>query len=230
MQSEAINELSTALAKAQGIMKAATFNRTNPHFKSKYADLASVLDAIREPLASNGLSITQTPQIRDAGLVLVTTLRHASGQWIDSEYPLPTTVRPQELGSALTYARRYSLSAITCIAADEDDDGNAAEAAATKPARAPRAPSPNVMTTSASGTTPAAGQASPPPHAPGGEADLSDILNQHDRALSVAAESGMDALRSAWAAIPPEHQTTLRAALDRRHKPRAIEVDARDRS
>lgn len=126
MQSENTADLSAALAKAQGAMKAATFNKTNPHFKNKYADLAAVLDAIRKPLADNGLSVTQTTEIREGGFALVTTLRHATGQWIASEYPLPTAAKPQELGSALTYARRYSLSAIACIAADDDDDAEGA--------------------------------------------------------------------------------------------------------
>jgi hypothetical protein len=126
MQSEQINELAGALSKAQSAMKAAAFNRTNPHFKNKYADLASVIDAIREPLASNALSFTQTMEIREGGFVLVTTLRHSSGQWVASEYPLPNAAKPQELGSALTYARRYSLSSIVCIAADDDDDAEGA--------------------------------------------------------------------------------------------------------
>jgi hypothetical protein len=126
MQSEQTADLSAALAKAQGAMKAATFNKTNPHFKNKYADLAAVIDAIRKPLADNGLSYTQTTEIREGGLALVTTLRHATGQWVASEYPLPMAAKPQELGSALTYARRYSLSAIACIAADDDDDAEGA--------------------------------------------------------------------------------------------------------
>lgn len=126
MQSQETNDLSAALAKAQAGMKAATFNKTNPHFKNKYADLAAVLEAIRKPLAENGLSVTQTTEIREGGFVLMTTLRHASGQWVASEYPLPTAAKPQELGSALTYARRYSLSAIACIAADDDDDAEGA--------------------------------------------------------------------------------------------------------
>lgn len=126
MQSEQTNELSAALAKAQAAMQAAKFDKTNPHFKNKYASLTAVIDAIRKPLTDNGLSYTQATEIRDGGFVLVTTLRHASGQWVASEYPLPQAAKPQELGSALTYARRYSLSAIACIAADEDDDAEAA--------------------------------------------------------------------------------------------------------
>lgn len=126
MQSEQTDALAAALAKAQGIMKAAPFDKTNPHFKNRYATLASVVDTIRDPLAANGLSYTQTTELREGGLVLVTTLRHSSGQWVASEYPLPLASKPQDLGSALTYARRYSLSAIVSIAADEDDDAEGA--------------------------------------------------------------------------------------------------------
>jgi hypothetical protein len=126
MQSQQTADLAAALAKAQAAMKNAPFDKSNPHFKNKYASLASVIDTIRKPLADNGLSYTQTTQIRENGFVLVTTLRHASGQWVESEYPLPQGVRPQELGSALTYARRYSISALACIAADEDDDAEGA--------------------------------------------------------------------------------------------------------
>lgn len=126
LQSENIAELSAALAKAQSTLKAATFNKTNPHYKNKYADLAAVLEAIRKPLADNGLSITQTPEVYPDKFILVTTLRHSTGQWIAGEYPLPANATPQQLGSALTYARRYSLSSMVCIAADEDDDAEAA--------------------------------------------------------------------------------------------------------
>ena len=121
--SEQINELAAALAAAQGMMENAVMNRINPHFKSKYADLAAIFDAARKPLSANGLAIVQT--IGDG--VLHTRLLHTSGQWIASEHPLPMSGRPQEIGSALTYARRYSLSALIGIAADEDDDATAAE-------------------------------------------------------------------------------------------------------
>jgi len=118
-----ISELAAALAAAQGMMENAIMNRTNPHFKTKYADLAAVLNAARKPLSANGLAIVQT--IGDG--VLHTRLLHTSGQWIASEHPLPMSGKPQEIGSALTYARRYSLSALIGIAADEDDDANAAQ-------------------------------------------------------------------------------------------------------
>ena len=134
MQTENTNELAAALAKAQGAMQNAKFDKINPHFRSKYASLAAVIDAIRKPLADNGLSYTQTTEIREGGFVLVTTLRHSSGQWVASEYPLPLAkgakddgIKPQELGSALSYARRYSLSALACISSEEDDDAEGAE-------------------------------------------------------------------------------------------------------
>lgn len=138
MQSEQTSDLSAALAKAQAETKAAAFDKVNPHFKNKYASLAAVIDAIREPFAKNGLSYTQTTEMREGGFVLVTSLRHASGQWIASEYPLPVSAKPQDLGSALTYARRYSLSAIACIAADEDDDAEGARTSG-QTASAPKA-------------------------------------------------------------------------------------------
>lgn len=131
-----MKELATALAKAQAEMKNATLNKVNPHFKSKYADLAEIIDTTREVLAKHGLSVTQLIQIDERGPFLRTMLLHNSGQAISSEYPLPaSTDKPQIFGSALTYARRYSLAAICNISAEEDDDANAAQAEAknTKP-------------------------------------------------------------------------------------------------
>jgi ERF superfamily len=148
MQSEQLNELAAALAKAQGMMSNAVMNRTNPHFKSRYADLASMLDAIRKPLSENGLAVAQLMEIREGGMVLRTVMVHTSGQWMASEYPLPTAVRPQEMGSAQTYARRYSLAALVCNSADEDDDAQGAEAGKQKiesKGRSPAKPAPNIM-------------------------------------------------------------------------------------
>ena len=135
LQSESVNELFGALAKAQANLKPAHFNKTNPHFKSKYADMTAVLEAVRRPLAEHGLAVTQTTEVRDGALVLVTRMGHSSGQWIAGEYPLPNTGRPHEIGSAMTYAKRYSLSAIVGISADDDDDGNAAQSAPAHPTR-----------------------------------------------------------------------------------------------
>jgi hypothetical protein len=122
--------LAEALAKAQAAMQNAPLNKTNPHFKSKYADLAAIRDAVTPALSANGLAITQTPTFRDGAFVLVTTLRHTGGETVESIYPLAVD-KPQVMGSALTYARRYSLAAMCGIAAEEDDDANAAQTGAT---------------------------------------------------------------------------------------------------
>ena len=128
-QSREINELATALAKAQGQIKGATKDTTNPHFKSKYADLSSVWDACREPLSKNGLSVIQYGASNGAGYVIRTRLMHSSGQWMEGETPCIISGRAtnemQALGSAITYARRYGLAAIVGVA-PEDDDGEGA--------------------------------------------------------------------------------------------------------
>ena len=124
--SSSIANLAEALSKAQGAMRNAPKDSANPFFKSKYADLASVSDACRAELAANGLAVAQLPEIRDGKLVLSYVLMHASGEWISGELEMtPIKSDPQGVGSAITYARRYSLAAITGIAT-EDDDGNAA--------------------------------------------------------------------------------------------------------
>jgi len=140
MQSEQINELADALAKAQSEMNNAPLNKTNPHFKSKYADLASIRDAVIPALSKHGLALMQYTVNTDAGLALRTRLAHSSGQWIEGEYPLPVVLdKPQAMGSALTYAKRYGMATMVGISADEDDDANAAQGAA-KPEK--QAPSP----------------------------------------------------------------------------------------
>ncbi len=127
-QSESIATLAAALAKAQLQIEPATKNATNPHFRSHYADLASIWDACRGPLNTNGLSIVQFPCDGDVGRTgLCTMIMHSSGEWMSEV----VTVRamkddPQGLGSALTYLRRYALAAVVGVTATEDDDGNAA--------------------------------------------------------------------------------------------------------
>jgi len=130
-KSESIAALAAALAAAQGQMKGAVKDSANPFFKSKYADLASVVEAIRVAFASNGLSYIQTVEPSDKDEVRVeTTILHSSGEWIACGIlSLPVSKSDaQGYGSALTYARRYSLSAATGVA-PEDDDGNLASSA-----------------------------------------------------------------------------------------------------
>lgn len=128
-QSAEIKDLAAALCKAQTAMKHATKEAENPYFKSKYADLPAVIDAVRPALTANGLSVSQMMDYDEVGRhYLVTTLMHTSGQWLRGWYPInPTKNDPQGIGSAVTYARRYSLAGATGNASiGEDDDGNAA--------------------------------------------------------------------------------------------------------
>lgn len=124
--SPTIGALAAALSKAQGAMAGAKKDNVNPHFKSKYADLASIWDAIRAPLSANGLSVVQLCELCDNGASVTTTMLHTSGEWVRGTLFVPASKQDaQGFGSALTYARRYSLAAITGIA-PEDDDGQAA--------------------------------------------------------------------------------------------------------
>ena len=122
-QSNEINDLAKALNKAQTEELFALKDSTNPFFKSKYADLSSVWDVARKPLTDNGLAVVQTMgQSEDGNPVIITTLMHISGQWIRGHLTVnPVKDDPQALGSAITYGRRYSLSAILGICPDDDD-------------------------------------------------------------------------------------------------------------
>ena len=130
-KSDSIAALAAALSKAQAQIEGAIKDSTNPHFKIKYADLSSVVDAIRAPLAANGLAYVQTINQADNAASVSTLIMHASGEWIDcGAIAVPVSKGDaQGYGSALTYARRYSLSAAFGVA-PEDDDGNAAAKAA----------------------------------------------------------------------------------------------------
>ena len=109
-KSESIKELATALCKFQGAVEKVRKSETNPFFKSKYADLSSILDVIRIPLSENGLSFVQFPKDKNG---LETMLMHTSGEWMSATYEMkPTKDDPQGLGSAITYQRRYALGAI----------------------------------------------------------------------------------------------------------------------
>lgn len=139
-RSSDINELAAALAVAQGVIEGAAKDSANPFFKSKYADLASVWDAIRAPLAANGLSVLQLPSADGPKVTITTLLAHKSGQWVQSA--LTVTAKedtPQAVGSAITYARRYALQSTVGVA-PEDDDGERAQGRGTQTQRAKYTP------------------------------------------------------------------------------------------
>lgn len=146
MKSESIANLAAALAKAQAVITGAVKDADNPFFKSKYADLATVLAVGREPLTANGLSVAQMPVSDEQGRVgLHTTLMHTSGEWIDGTvYVAPSKPNdPQVAGSILTYLRRYAYASVVGIP-QVDDDGEAAAQPTRQPVKATAAQLPAV--------------------------------------------------------------------------------------
>jgi hypothetical protein len=124
LQSQETKDISAALAKAQGSIENALKDSKNPHFKSTFASLASVINATNAELSKNGLAVVQSMAPCEFGVMVITTLYHSSGQWFRSYIPLLLSKNDmQGMGSAITYARRYALSAIVGIT-QEDDDGN----------------------------------------------------------------------------------------------------------
>ena len=128
-KSETIVELSKAFAKMQKELEQPFKNANNPFFKSKYVPLENVVDSITKASSKHGLSFTQFPSSDENGNVTVGTMvMHESGEWIEYD---PICLKPvkndhQAVGSAITYAKRYALSAIFGITSDNDDDGNEA--------------------------------------------------------------------------------------------------------
>lgn len=137
--SEQINEISKALATAQGLIRAAEEDSKNPHYKSSYSSLTAVWDAIRVPLSSNGISVVQDVTLSDGCVAVTTRLCHASGQWIDCGPMLIPIVKRDAhgVGSAATYAKRYSLCATVGVVSGDDDDGNAATDSSARPLQGP---------------------------------------------------------------------------------------------
>ena len=139
-KSETIKELAGALAIFHKEVATIKKTETNPFFKSKYADLSNILDSIKEPLGKSGLVFSQIPSGENE---LTTILIHTkSGEWMSGAYRMtPAKNDPQGQGSAITYMRRYALSAILGLNTDEDDDANHASGknTASKPQNAPTA-------------------------------------------------------------------------------------------
>jgi hypothetical protein len=139
--SEATDIIDAEITKAQKTMPNPDLDGLNPAFRSKYTTLANGLGVAKEHLSAHGISVYQATRVEGDILMLDTRLA-CKGQWIEAEYPVCRfPAKPQELGSALTYARRYSLFSLVGIAGEEDDDGNAANATPTPaPKRTPAKP------------------------------------------------------------------------------------------
>jgi hypothetical protein len=142
--SEEIGKLATALVKAQAEVESALKFSTNPHFSAPYADLTSVLTAIKPALAKHGLAMVQYPGYGGDVVTMITVLVHESGEWLQSPVAsIPITKKdPHGAMSGITYLRRGCASSLMALIADEDDDGNAAvgpkptkQVAAKKPAK-----------------------------------------------------------------------------------------------
>jgi hypothetical protein len=134
-QSETVAAVGKALAAAQAEIKTVAKDRTNPHFKNRYATLDAIMEAVRPVLAKHGLSIVQgctLPNEVDGRLVLFaveTMVLHASGEYLSNMVYMPIAKQSaQDAGSALTYGRRYGVSALLSLATDDDDDGEQASA------------------------------------------------------------------------------------------------------
>jgi len=124
---ESRQTLINALVKAQSQMSHAAFDQTNPHFKSKFASLKSVIDAVKPALNSNGIAFLQEA-VQIDGVTHIETVFYGHNNMLRTG-PVPVVADKQNaqgFGSGMTYAKRYSLSMALGIAADEDDDGNAA--------------------------------------------------------------------------------------------------------
>jgi hypothetical protein len=132
--SDTLIKISPALVKAINAIEGVKKGADNPFFKSKYANLESVIEAAHDALSANGLAVMQGPGPMDGNCITLTTrLVHESGEWIETDFSLPAgKMDPQAAGSAITYARRYSLMAMLCIPA-VDDDGEASMPRSTKP-------------------------------------------------------------------------------------------------
>lgn len=128
-QSAELDQLAPALAQAQAAMRGAAKTVTNTYFKSTYADIAAVWEAVRGPLTAHGLSVVQSPAVEGTRVTVTTLLLHASGQWLRGTASAEVKdLTSQSVGSAVTYLRRYALSAFAGTYGDAvDDDGESAQ-------------------------------------------------------------------------------------------------------
>jgi hypothetical protein len=138
--SDSLASIAPALVKAINAIEGVKKDASNPHFKSKFATLEAVIEAAHPHLASNGLTVLQGPGLMQGNALTVSTrILHESGEWIETEFAIPMAKQdPQAAGSALTYARRYSLMAVLNMPAVDDDGESAMQ-------RGPKTPSPGTI-------------------------------------------------------------------------------------
>lgn len=193
--SPTVAELAKALCKTQSIMDTAKKDSTNPHFNSKYADIASCWEACRKPLTDNGLSVSQYPETDGTGKITLTTvLLHNSGEWMRGTLSIVPKdgANPQVFGSIVTYFRRYGLQSAVGIASD-DDDGNAGAGSqgAVQPAKRPApAPKPEAVNPV---VQPPATVENPPPATTGKEPEKTpqDLRHELGELAQIAVDAGV---------------------------------------
>lgn len=188
-----ISAWAPAFVEAQKSMGDVLKTKRNDHFKSKYAELADVIDAVREPLNANGFSIMQpvSSEADGATVRITTVIMHKSGQWVRSTLRLrPVKADPQAVGSAITYGRRYGLMAMTGVA-PEDDDGNGASGRDGYGGRAQH---------HALQSGDAAAEIGRQLNEAETEAQLDDVLSRNGARLATLPDLTKDALRKAYVA------------------------------
>jgi prophage DNA circulation protein len=128
-RSETCGKLALALAKAQGMMEDAKAEGENSYTKSRYTTLSACIRAARPALSANEIAVTQTAGTMDGWVVIITLMMHSSGEWISGTLALkPRDMTPQNVGSAITYGRRYGYKSMVGLSdAEDDDDANAAQ-------------------------------------------------------------------------------------------------------
>jgi len=189
--SEQTDQLAKALAGLQATCGGCKKSGHNPHFKSRFTTLADAWAVVRPALTGLGLAVAQLPVALGEQAGVVTHVLHESGQWLRSTLLLPVGGKPtaQAVGSAITYARRYSLLAV-CGVADDDDDGHAATEAPTQASRR-RTTAP----------TQAASRRAPPAR----HGELQEDVAEAIRALrEIGASPGVTDAAEHWAAARPD--------------------------
>lgn len=182
-KSETVAELAKAMTKMQGQLTSVRKDKVNPFYHSLYADLSSVWEVCRKPLAENGLGVIQALDTGVEGTALETMLLHSSGEWIKGRVLVkPVKDDPQGLGSAVTYLRRYALCAMLGISAEEDEDGNAAsgKSGQTQNKQAPARQQVNTVSTAKPLNGNVVNKAGPNAERPDGNGDKPAIKNLGD--------------------------------------------------
>lgn len=213
--SEDRDQLLAAVVKMQATLRPPRKGSVNNHRGYRYADLADIWEACREPLAEADLALLQVTGWGPRGLELVTTLAHTSGQWVRCRMPVLSVADPQAMGSALTYARKYSLMTIVGLAPDDDDDGEAArpKSAQRVTPRPPSAQRQHQRKDAPLQTAPAARQEPQ-------EAPVEDLAKWQDRLQAAKHKEDLDRLRKEAAkAFPKGHpgREILREAIRARY-------------